>query len=298
MEKISILNNQKNKLKSILYLNLEKYNHIKKEINSFNKAKTNLNIKQIKINLNQNIKNKITKKQTLIKKTEYKLLLNIFNIFYIDFDIQKNKEDSIINNITEEEKKKLLLSSAKASINSYGNISQIFGDDEDSKIRLKALLFRFNIKEKEENLNSFQVNEPIVEMGNMNIGKLNIDKIKAIKEVDEEKEEDSEENNMTKEEKIDSLIQEFLNQKNRKIKFEKINPFQYKYGSLNVYLKIDDDNQIFVQFGNGYITLEKFVEKNEKNEENKLKNKGVRMFKSFNKSSDFKKSKKLKQINM
>ena len=298
MEKISILNNQKNKLKSILYLNLEKYNHIKKEINSFNKAKTNLNIKQIKINLNQNIKNKITKKQTLIKKTEYKLLLNIFNIFYIDFDIQKNKEDSIINNITEEEKKKLLLSSAKASINSYGNISQIFGDDEDSKIRLKALLFRLNIKEKEENLNSFQVNEPIVEMGNMNIGKLNIDKIKAIKEVDEEKEEDSEENNMTKEEKIDSLIQEFLNQKNRKIKFEKINPFQYKYGSLNVYLKIDDDNQIFVQFGNGYITLEKFVEKNEKNEENKLKNKGVRMFKSFNKSSDFKKSKKLKHINM
>ena len=130
----------------------------------------------------------------------------------------------------------------------------------------------------------------------MNIGKLNIDKIKAIKEVDEEKEEDSEENNMTNEEKIDLLIQKFLNQKNRKIKFEKINPFQYKYGSLNVYLKIDDDNQIFVQFGNGYITLEKFVEKNEKNEENKLKNKGVRMYKSFNKSSDFKKSKKVKQI--
>ena len=47
----------------------------------------------------------------------------------------------------------------------------------------------------------------------MNIGKLNIDKIKAIKEVDEEKEEDSEENNMTNEEKIDLLIQKFLNQK-------------------------------------------------------------------------------------
>ena len=298
MEKISILNNQKNKLKSIYYSNLQKYNHIKKEIKSLKKAKTNSNIKQIKINLNQNINNKIIKKQTLIKKNEYKLFLNIFEIFDLDLDIIKNKEDSIINNLTEEEKKNLLLSSAKASINSYGNISQIFGDDEDSKIRLKALLFRYNIKEKEENLNSFQINDPIIEMGNMSIGKLNIDKIKAIKEVDEEKEEDSEENDMTKEEKIDMLIQQFLNQKHRKIKFEKINPFQYKYGSLNVYLKIDYDNQIFVQFGNGYITLEKFVEKNEKNEENKLKNKGVRIFKSFNKSSDFKKSKKLKHINM
>ena len=298
MEKISIIINQKNKLKSLYYSNLEKYIYIKKELNLLKRVKINWNIKQIKINLNQNINNKIIKKQTLIKKNEYKLFLNIFDIFYLDFEINKNKEDSITNNLTEEDKKKLLLSSVKSSINSYGNISQIFGDDEDSKIRLKALLFRYNIKEKEENLNSFQINEPIIEMGSMNIGKLNIDKIKAIKEVDEEKEEDSEENNMTNEEKIDLLIQKFLNQKNRKIKFEKINPFQYKYGSLNVYLKIDDDNQIFVQFGNGYITLEKFVEKNEKNEENKLKNKGVRMYKSFNKSSDFKKSKKVKQINM
>ena len=130
-------------------------------------------------------------------------------------------------------------------------------------------------------------------MGNNISGKLNIDKIKAIKEVDEEKEEDSEEDNgMSKEEKIDNFIQEFQNKKNRKIKFEKIAPFKYKFGTQNIILKIDDDNQTFVQFGNGYITLEKFVEKNEKIEEGKLKNKSSRMYKSYNKSFDFKKAKK------
>ena len=290
MEKFSFLNQKKRQLSLLLLSNIEKINYLKKQLNTLSNKKLNLSINKIKINLNKNLKNKVIKNKITIKKNEYEIYKNLFNIINEEYTINKFKEEEIEK---EEEKKNLLLSSAVAAINLYGNISQIYGDDEDSKIRLKALLFRFNIKEKEENYNSFQLNENVIEMGNNISGKLNIDKIKAIKEVDEEKEEDSEEDNgMSKEEKIDNFIQEFQNKKNRKIKFEKIAPFKYKFGTQNIILKIDDDNQTFVQFGNGYITLEKFVEKNEKIEEGKLKNKSSRMYKSYNKSFDFKKAKK------
>ena len=90
---------------------------------------------------------------------------------------------------------------------------------------------------------------------------------------------------MIKEKQIDKLIEEFEKKKNRKIKFEKIAPFKYKYGSQSVILNIDYNNNIFVQFGNQFITLEKYVEKNEKIEELKLKNINCCFHKSFNKSS-------------
>ena len=288
MDKFSFLKEKKNKLISIFTSNIERVNYIKKQINKLNENQINRETKLIKINLNKNINNKILKQQTYNKKSEYIIYQNIFNIFYFDLDIQKYKESQITKEINKEEVKRLLLSSIKTLIKLYGNISQIYDDDEDSKIRLKALLFRYNIKETEENnYNGFQINQPMIEMGNINMGKLNIDKIKAIKEVDEEKEEDSESENYnySKEEKIDNFIKEFESRKNRKIKFKKISPFEYKYGSQSVILNIDYNNNIFVQFGNQFITLEKYVEKNEKIEELKLKNINCCFHKSFNKSS-------------
>ena len=288
MEKFSFLKEKKNKLISIFTSNIERVNYIKKQINKLNENQINRETKLIKINLNKNINNKILKQQTYNKKSEYIIYQNIFNIFYFDLDIQKYKESQITKEINKEEIKRLLLSLIKTLIKLYGNISQIYDDDEDSKIRLKALLFRYNIKETEENnYNGFQISQPIIEMGNINMGKLNIDKIKAIKEVDEEKEEDSESENYnySKEEKIDNFIKEFESRKNRKIKFKKISPFEYKYGSQSVILNIDNNNNIFVQFGNQFITLEKYVEKNEKIEELKLKNINCCFHKSFNKSS-------------
>jgi len=204
----------------------------------------------------------------------------------------------MINNLKDEEKKKLLLSSIQGSINLYGNISHIFGDDEDSKIRLKALLFRFDIKENEMIYNTFQISDNVIEMGNTNstFGKLNIDKIKTIKEVDEDKEEDSESENeeLLKEKKIDKLIEEFEKKKNRKIKFEKIAPFKYKYGSQNVVLNFDENNKIFVKFYNGLISLERFTEVNERIEESKIKSNNFHIFKSLNNSNELKKIKKQK----
>ena len=298
MEKFSLLNKKKYKLFSIYNTNIEKVKYIKKKIKTLKVYQINSDIKKIKINLNNNLNNKIIKENILIKKNEYEIFKNIFKNNYFEYKMKKNKENEMLKNLKEEEKKKLLLSSIQTSINLYGNISHIFNDDEDSKIRLKALLFRFNIKENEMIYNTFQISENVIEMGKANstLGKLNIDKIKAIKEVDEDKEEDSESENedLIKEKQIDKLIEEFEKKKNRKIKFEKIAPFKYKYGSQNVVLNLDQNNQIFIKFYNGLISLEKYTEVNERIEECKLKSNNYNIFKSLNNSNEFKKTKKQK----
>ena len=146
--------------------------------------------------------------------------------------------------------------------------------------------------------NTFQISDNVIEMGNTNstFGKLNIDKIKTIKEVDEDKEEDCESENqeLLKKKKSDKLIQEFEKKKNRKIKFEKIAPFKYKYGSQNVVLNFDENNKIFVKFYNGLISLERFTEVNERIEESKIKSNNFHIFKSLNNSNELKKIKKQK----
>ena len=295
MEKFSHLNKKKDKLLSIYNTNIEKVKYIKKKIKTLKVYQINSDVKKIKINLNNNLNNKIIKEKILINKNEYEIFKNILKNNYFEYKIKKNKENEILK---EEEKKKLLLSSIQGSINLYGNISHIYNNDEDSKIRLKALLFRFDIKENEMIYNTFQISDNVIEMGNRNssLGKLNIHKIKAIKEVDEDKEEDSEseDEDLIKEKKIDKLIEEFEKKKNRKIKFEKIAPFKYKYGSQNVDLNLDQNDQIYIKFYKGLFSLEKFTEVNERIEECKLKSNNFHILKSLNNSNEFKKNKKQK----
>ena len=147
----------------------------------------------------------------------------------------------------------LLISCVRASVYSYGNISQIYEDDEDSKIKLKALLFRYKIKEiEEENIN------------NNNKKNYNIDKIKIIKEVDEEKEEDSEEEI---EEQVDKKIKEIENKKLSSVKLIKIskNLFQFGTHKLSIIL---DKSEIKVDLGNNnLLKLEDYILKNKKYEE-------------------------------
>jgi hypothetical protein len=64
-------------------------------------------------------------------------------------------------------------------------------------------------------------------------------------------------------------LNEYNNKKNVKIKFEKLNEFQYQYGTQKIIVKLDNE-EILVQFGNGYITLDKFIERNEPIEETKM----------------------------
>ena len=272
--KILILQNKNKILKNIYKENaLKKKNIIKKQNKLIQKnLENNLNL-FIRVNIDKTLNNSIKNKIIQTRKNEYKIFENIFNNQFFE-----NKQN--FNNLmTDKEKIDLFLKVINILIQNFGNISQIYEDDEDNKIRLKALFFRYNIKEKEE-LNQYNMN-----IINMNLNALvnnEINKIKSIKEVDEDKEEDNtdeeneeeinnnDNNNENMEKKIeDILLNEYNNKKNVKIKFEKINQFQYKYGTQKIIVKFDND-EIFVQFGNGYITLDKFIERNEPIEETKM----------------------------
>ena len=273
---VKILNLQnKNKILKNIYKEnaFKKKNIIKKQNKLIQKnLENNINL-FIRVNIDKTLNNSIKNKIIQTRKNEYKIFENIFNIQFFE-----NKQN--FNNLmTDKEKIDLFLKVINILIQNFGNISQIYEDDEDNKIRLKALFFRYNIKEKEE-LNQYNMN-----IINMNLNALvnnEINKIKSIKEVDEDKEEDNtdeeneeeinnnDNNNDNMEKKIeDILLNEYNNKKNVKIKFEKINQFQYKYGTQKIIVKFEND-EIFVQFGNGYITLDKFIERNEPIEETKM----------------------------
>jgi hypothetical protein len=178
-------------------------------------------------------------------------LQNYFNKYYLD---DKNKL-------------KLLINCIKSFIENFGNISRAYGEDEDSRIRLKAVLFRYNLNEKEikdenedDNLNNINNNKIIINN--------EINNIKAIKEVDEDKEEDDDEENEENDEinKIEKLIQEFES-KNSNIKLNKINDYEYKFGNQKFKIKLENE-EIYVQFGNEYLKIEKYFEKIFNNDNN------------------------------
>jgi len=277
--KISYLQNKNKILKNIFIENVNKKTNVLKKQNKLiqKKLQNDLNL-LIKVNINKP-KNSIKNKIIQTRKNEYEIFENIFKIHFFENNL------NFTNSMTDKEKIDLFLKIIKTLIQNFGNISQIYEEDEDNKIRLKALFFRYNIKEKEENFNQYNIN-----MMNMNLNDLvnyEINKIKSIKEVDEDKEEDNtdeekEEDNNNKDNNFDDsnvdniekkiediLLNEFNNKKNVKIKFEKINQFQYKYGTQNIIVKFEND-EIFVQIGNGFITLDKFIERNEPIEETKM----------------------------
>ena len=236
--KLDILNKKRNELKNLYYSNLEKIKFINMQRKQLNHLNSNLNFQKIKINLNSKCNNNIYKKQCQTHKKEFKIFQNIFNSYYFEYDILKYKESL------------LLISCVRASVYSYGNISQIYEDDEDSKIKIKALLFRYKIKEiEEENIN------------NNNNKNYNIDKIKIIKEVDEEKEEDSEEEF---EEQVDKKIKEIENKKLSSVKLIKISKNIFQFGTHKLSLILDKSE---IKVDNNLLKLEDYILKNKKYEE-------------------------------
>ena len=99
----------------------------------------------IKLNKLKN-KKSIYTTQSLIHKKEFNIFQNIINSHYYEYDIldslkSKNLDDK--NNIN------LLLNCIKGCIFSFGNISDIYEQQEDLKIKFKSLLFRYNIREND-----------------------------------------------------------------------------------------------------------------------------------------------------
>ncbi len=262
--KVNSLINKKKDLVNLLILNLERLKLIKKQKNKLNQLNLNLKSTNIKVNINLRTKKSIYTTQSLIHKKEFNIFQNIINSHYYEYDIldslkSKNLDDK--NNIN------LLLNCIKGCIFSFGNISDIYDQQEDLKIKFKSLLFRYNIRENDE------IYTPIVK-DNVIILRTSIKKnyeiepIIAIKEVDEEKEDDSDDSyNSYNEKKIDNKIKEIENKKLSNIKFNKISHNLFQFGSKKIRLKIENSEVKVELSKNKSMKIEEFIEQNKKTEE-------------------------------
>ena len=255
--KLELLLQKRKDLIDFYKSNIENVNYIIKKRNKLTQLNLKSNHEKIKVNLNSKCNTNIYRNQCQIHKKELKIFQNIFNSHYFEYDILKYKESLLMKNMDKDDKLNLLISCVRASVFSYGNISQIYEDDEDSKIKLKALLFRYKIKESEE--------ENLLDLKNNSIKKnYDVDKIKIIKEVDEEKEDDSEDEF---EEQINKKIKEIENKKLSSIKFVKISKNEFQYGKHKIKITLDNSD-IKVDLGNNnLLKLEDFILKNKKKED-------------------------------
>ena len=160
----------------------EEFNNENKKIHIIERLKNNLE------NKNKRMKNKINEEFVSIKNLESKIYQNIFDININNYEIIRYKEIERINKLNEGRKLNILIKLIKNNILNIGNISQIFRNDKYKQNILKIILEKNNIKEKEE-------------MENF-----------VIKEVDEEKEEESDYYSSIKKKNKDCISKHILDE--------------------------------------------------------------------------------------
>ena len=207
--------NQKN-------INLDKKSFIYKEKlftelkknNVLTQKKTNAEIENfINVNNHGALNEKFLRAMIKLKKSEFKIYQNIFNLFYYEYDILKFKEFEKNKKMEENVKIELLLVVFRNLIKNYGNISQIHMGNTSKKNILKNCLNKYGLIEKNEgegNNNNIEMMQNNIKdnLKENNINNLEnkdnaneIDKFKVIKEEDEEKEDELDE----EEDKINNI---------------------------------------------------------------------------------------------
>ena len=102
----------------------------------------------IHVDINSKLNTKFYLKLKAIKNKELFILEKIFHGNKL-FQSMKRMQEKL-----EQQKKcHILLKVVRGLIQNYDNISQIYKDDDNKKILLKALLLRYGIREKEESQN-------------------------------------------------------------------------------------------------------------------------------------------------
>ena len=170
--------------------------------------------------------NKVREPLINIKQKEFNIYKTIFKLSYNENDIEnflsdeKLNEDNILN---------ILLVMIKNIINQYGNVTQIYHNKLDKKMKLINLLYKHKIEEKPENdknvINLSQIsklNSSIKKIINSVYNTRNDYKFKVIREVDEEKE--------------DSNSSTFVENKEKKY----IKNYTKKYSIENKYIKLNE----------------------------------------------------------
>ena len=138
------LNKKSNVYKEKLFTELKKNNILTQK-------KTSTELENfINVNINEGLNEKFLRAIIKVKKSEFKIYQNIFNLFYYEYDILKWKEQEKNKKMEENVKIELLLVVFKNLIKNYGNISQIY-NDKLKKNMLKSCLNKYGISEKNEN---------------------------------------------------------------------------------------------------------------------------------------------------
>ena len=190
----------------------------------------------------KNINNKIKLSLVKIKNKE----LNIFHKMLFSNPKLEIKEFNNSEQILNQKILKLQLSIIKNMIKHYGNISQVFYDDINKKEKLKNILLKYNIIEKESknnirdiiSLNKINTNVKKIIKNTFN-NDVNYD-FNIIKEVQEEKESERQSNNNIN--NISSLINDisdeiFFIDKKESFYEEDFNNYKKKKNCKNDYIK-------------------------------------------------------------
>ena len=180
------------------FVSINKINLLKEEYNSERKKIDIIKQRQndithnlfCNININHNIQQKIFRNLICTKNLESKLYQKIFDFELNDYEIIRQKEIERVNKLNEGRKLNILIKLIKSIIFDVGNISQIYKNDKYKQNYLKQILENNNIKEKE-----IESGECVNLLGFSIVNKLNFGngkyENKTIKEVDEDKEEES-----------------------------------------------------------------------------------------------------------
>ena len=174
-----------------------------KKNNALTQKKTFLEAENfMNINNHGTLNEKFLRPMIKMKKLEFKIFQNIFNIFYYEYDILKFKEYENNKKMDENVKIELLLMVFKNLLKNYGNISQVYLSNNTKKTLLKNCFSKYGIEEKSNGgwdtdgylggISQKEKNEKnkIIEKKE---NKNDMEKFKVIKEVDEEKEEEFDE---------------------------------------------------------------------------------------------------------
>ena len=221
--KVNTLLEENKKLNQNLILNKNRINFLFKQKNRLNQLKLNLNSIKIKVNLNFHCNKNIYRNEFQIHKKEFKIFQNIFNSYYFEYDILKYKESLIIKNLDDKKKIRLLLNCITACIFTYGNISEIYSQNEILKNKFKSLLLKYNLKENDDSFIP-NIKDNIIILKTLNNKNYECN---TIKEVDE-KDEDSDDS--FNDYKKDKIINEIENKKISPIQLNNISSNIFQFG--------------------------------------------------------------------
>ena len=306
-KKLSKQISKNKKLARKIFLYKELVNN-KNRINHIIVNKEN-NIDYIFLDSNYTLGNKLLTIYPKTKKIEMQIYQKIFDVFFNEDEVQSFKENQkqLIQN-----KIYLLLNFIQNVIKQYGNISQIFYDDNNKKTLFKNCLKKYDISEKPENGDCVNLVE-LFSLKKNTLEKIKNDKFKVIKELKEEDEDENENDGVShktfqrdkdiienddkicdKENTIDmtnndnhnkkineeELIEKKLNVElhdkyKSKYKFTKITPYKYLFNEEEVYVSLSEEGNIIIDYNDSEYNLDQFFklfEEENNNKEEKEKN--------------------------